>query len=326
MRVGALLAAVMLGALAVASSPAVEVPSVSPRIGALWPWSPGDARSRVDAFRQALRSLGYVEGQSIVVEHRYATSPGELPGLAAELVALAPAVIVAGGTPATLALKEVAGGIPVVFFGAGDPVTTGLVASLARPGGDITGFSVLTTDLGAKWLELVKEAAPRVSRVAVLWVPDNPTHRVILKSLEASARDLGVQVQRLPIRTSRDLDGAFGAATAKRAGALVVLPDPLTTRQARSIARFANRTRLPTVAGFRQLVDAGGLISYAVDPASLYRGLADYVDRILKGAKPADLPVQRPSEFELVLNLKAAKAIGLTLPESLLGRASEIIR
>jgi putative ABC transport system substrate-binding protein len=326
MRVVAVLAVVMLGALVVSSSPDAQQPSVTPRIGVLWPWSPSDARARVDVFREALRALGYDEGQNIVVEHRHASAPDEFSALAVELVDLAPDVIVAGGTPATLALKNATSEIPVVFFGAGDPIAAGLVASLARPGGNITGVSVLTTELGTRWIELVKEAAPRVSRVAVLWVPENPTHAPLLKNLEAGARALDIQVQPAAIRSSGDVAGALAAVKDKRAGAVVVLPDPLTTRQARPIARFTNTLRLPTVAGFRQLVDAGGLISYTADPGDLYRGLAAYVDRILKGAKPADLPVQQPSEFELVINLKAAKALGLSLPDSLLTRASEIIR
>jgi putative ABC transport system substrate-binding protein len=326
MRVLAVLAVIMLGVSGVVSAPDAQGPSATPRIGALWPWSASEARSRVDAFLGALGALGYDAGQNAVVEHRYATSPDEFRPLAAELVELAPAVIVAGGTAATLALKSATSEIPVVFFGAGDPVTAGLVASLQRPGGNITGVSVLTTDLGARWLELVKEAAPGVSRVAVLWVPENPTHAHLLKNLEAGARALEVEVEPAAIRSAGDVAGAFTAMRARRPGAVVVLPDPITTRQARPIARFINTLRLPTVAGFRQLVDAGGLMSYSADPEDLYRRLAAYVDRILKGAKPADLPVQQPSEFELVINLKAAKALGLSLPDSLLTRANEIIR
>jgi putative ABC transport system substrate-binding protein len=285
-----------------------------------------------EAFRQGLRDLGYVEGRNVVIEYRSAEGKYErLPALAAELVALKVDVIVAaGGTPPALAATQATRTLPIVFIGAGDPVTSGLVTSLARPGGNVTGSSILAPELVGKRLELLKQAVPRVSRVAVLWQPGGGlaerTEMDMLKGAEVAARALGVRVQFVEARGPADFDGAFSEMTRARAGALTVLSTPMFGGERRRLVDLAAKNRLPTVYSFREYVDAGGLMSYGPDLADMFRRAATYVDRILKGAKPADLPVEQPTKFELVINLKTAKALGLTIPPSLLGRADEVIQ
>ena len=279
------------------------------------------------AFRQRLRELGYVDGQNIAFEVRSAEGRAErLPDLAADLVRLKVDVIVAGGTPAPLAAKRATTAIPIVMASAGDPVGSGLVASLARPGGNVTGLSLLVPELGGKRLQLLKEVVPGVSRVAVLWNAANPYPVLVWRQTEAAARALGVHLQSLDVRGPDDLEGAFAAATRGRAGALITVEDPLTFGQRKRIVDFAARARLPAMYGFREFVDAGGLMSYAASLADLSRRAATYVDKILKGAKPADLPVEQPTKFELVINLKTAKALGLTIPPSVLIRADQVIQ
>jgi len=287
-----------------------------------------DPRTR-EAFLQGLRGLGYVEGRNVLIEYRDAKGkPERFPALAAELVALKVDVIVtAGGTLAALAAKRATTTIPVVFAGVGDPVADGLVTSLARPGGNLTGLS-LVLQLVDKLLELLKQAVPEVSRVALLLKPDAAPDRTIkdyLQAAEAAAQALGVRLQVVEARGPEDFDRAFSDMARARAGALAVLATPVFNSARRPLVDLAAKNRLPTVFSLSDYVDAGGLISYGPDRRDLFRRVATYVDRILKGAKPGDLPVEQPTKFELVINLKTAKALGLTIPQSVLARADRVI-
>ncbi len=284
-----------------------------------------------EAFLQGLRDLGYVEGRNVVIEYRSAEGKLErLPALAAELVALKVDVIVAAaGTVAALAARQATRTLPIVFIAVGDPVTTGLVTSLARPGGKVTGLAAFTPELVGKWLELLKQAVPGVSRVAVLWQPGavgERTEKDILKGAEVAGRALGVRVQFVEARGPADIERAFSDITRARAGALTVVSTPMFGSERRRLVDLAAKNRLPTVYSFRGYVDAGGLMAYGPNLADMYRRAATYVDKILKGAKPADLPVEQPTKFELVINLKTAKALGLTIPPSLLQRADEVLQ
>jgi putative ABC transport system substrate-binding protein len=283
------------------------------------------------AFRQGLRDLGYVEGRSLVIEYRDAEGKFErFPALAAELVALrADVIFVGGGTRAALAAMQVTKTIPIVFAGVADPVAIGLVTSLARPGGNVTGLSGFATELVGKCLEQLTQAVPGVGRVAVLWLPGalpERTEKDYLKAADVAARALGVRLQVVEARGPEDLGRAFSEMTRARAGALTVLPYQLFVNERRRLVDLAAKNRLPAVYPLREFVDAGGLMAYGWNIADLYRRAATYVDRILKGTKPADLPVEQPTKFELVINLKTAKALGLTIPPSLLGRADEVLR
>jgi putative ABC transport system substrate-binding protein len=265
-----------------------------------------------------------------VIEYRSAEGKLErFPALVAELVALKVDVIVVAGTPASLAAKQATRTLPIVFATAADPVGSGLVTSLARPGGNITGLSILSPELVGKRLELLKQAVPGVSRVAVLWQPgghDERTDKDILKDAEVAARALGVRLQVVEARGPEDFDRAFSDMTRARAGALTVLTGIMFLNERRRLVDLATKNRLPTVYPYREFVDAGGLMAYGPNLADLYRRAATYVDKILKGAKPGDLPVEQPTKFELVINLKTAKALGLTIPQSVLGRADEVIQ
>ncbi len=283
-----------------------------------------------EAFRQGLRDLGYVEGRNVVIEYRDAERKFErLPALAAELVALKVDVIVVVGTPAALAVKQATRTLPIVFIGVGDPVTSGLVTNLARPGGNVTGSSALIPELVGKCLEQLTQAIPGVSRVAVLWEPGGLSERTdkdMLNAADVAARALGVRLQVVAARGSADFDKTFSDMTRARAGALTVLPSPVFTSERKRLVDLAAKNRLPAVYPWREFVDAGGLMSYGPNLADMHRRAATYVDKILKGAKPADLPVEQPTKFELVINLRTAKALGLTIPPSVLGRADEVIR
>jgi putative ABC transport system substrate-binding protein len=283
-----------------------------------------------DAFLQGMRDLGYVEGRNLVIEYRYAEGQLErFPALAAELVALKVDVIVAPPTPAAHAAKRATTTIPIVFAGAGDPVTSGLVTSLARPGGNITGLSGLSPELVGKCLEQLKQAVPGVSRVAVLWQPGGQGERAerdMLKEAAVAARALGMRLQFVEARGTADFDWAFSNMTTARAGALTVLPSSMFNTERRRLADLAAKSRLPAVYQLREYVDAGGLMAYGANLADLNRRAAAYVDKILKGAKPADLPVEQATKFELVINLKTAKALGITIPQSVLLRADEVIQ
>jgi putative ABC transport system substrate-binding protein len=284
-----------------------------------------------EAFLQGLRDLGYVEGRNVVIEYRDAEGkPERFPALAAELVALKVDVIFAGGgTLGALAAKQATRTLHIVFADAADPVTSGLVTNLARPGGNVTGLFSLAAELVSKRLELLKQAVPGVSRVAVLWQPGGlpeRTEKDMLKGAEVAARALGVRLQFLEARGPADFDGAFSDMTRGRAGALTVLGSAMLFNERRRLVDLAAKNRLPAVYPVREYVDAGGLMAYGANVAHLFRRAATYVDKILKGAKPADLPVEQPTKFELVINLKAAKALGLTIPQSLLQRADAVIQ
>jgi ABC-type uncharacterized transport system substrate-binding protein len=286
---------------------------------------------RQEAFRQGLRDLGYVEGRNVVIEIRDAEGkPERLPALAADLVALKVDVIVApASTRAALAAKQATRTLPIVFIAVGDPVTSGLVTSLARPGGNVTGLSILLPELVGKCLELLTQAVPGVSRVAVLWQPGalgERTDKYMLKEAETAARALGVRLQLVEARGPADIDRAFSDMTRARAGALTVWSTPMFSSERRRLADLAAKNRLPAVYPQRDYVDAGGLMSDGPNFPDMFRRAATYVDKILKGAKPGDLPVEQPTKFELVINLKTAKALGLTIPPSLLARADEVIQ
>jgi len=273
-----------------------------------------------------LRELGWIDGKNVAFERRFAENRLErLPELAAELVRLNVDVIVATGTLGPLAAKRATSTIPIVMTAAGDPLGSGLVASLARPGGNVTGMSLMVPDLGGKRLELLKELLPRLARVAVLWNAANPYPAIVFKETQAAGRTLGIEVQSLEARSLDDFDGAFEAAIKQRPDALITVEDPLTVTYQKRIADFAVANQLPSLQGFSEDVKAGALISYGANAADLIRRAAGYVDKILKGANPADLPVQQPAKFDLVINRKTAKALGLEVPPTLLARADEVI-
>jgi putative ABC transport system substrate-binding protein len=283
-----------------------------------------------EAFLEGLRDLGHVEGRNLVIEYRDAAGKAErFPDLAAQLVALKIDVIVtSGGTLAALAAQRATTAVPIVFTAVGDPVAEGLVTSLARPGGNVTGLSAVFTELVSKWLELLKQAIPGARRVAVLLKPDALPERAKtdrLKAADVAARALGVQLQVVEARGPEDFDRAFSDMTRARAEAVVVWATPVFNLERRRIVDLAAKSRVPALYSFRTYVDAGGLMSYGPDRAVMFRRVAVYVDKILKGAKPGDLPVEQPTKFELVINLKAAKSLGLTMPASVLHRADQVI-
>lgn len=288
-----------------------------------------EARVVIDGFREGLRERGYVEGQNILIEYRTADGKIErLPGLATELVRLKIDLIVVGPTPAARAAKQATSTIPIVAAAMGDPVGDGLVASLRRPGGNITGLTFLGPELVPKRLELLKQALPKVSRVAVLWHTgafSERTTRDMLKATEAAAPTLGVQLQLVEVRGPDEFDRAFVTMIRERADALFVFPSPMLFNERKRIVDLAAKHRLPSMSVAREFVELGGLIAYGANITELFRRSATYVDRILKGAKPADLPVEQPTKFELVVNLKTAKALGLKIPETILFRADRVI-
>jgi putative ABC transport system substrate-binding protein len=301
-----------------------------PVVGFLGSGPPDLNGPNISAFRQGLVGLGYVEGRNILIECRWAEGKVErFPVLAAELVALnVDVILTAGGTLAALGAKQATTTLPIVFGVVGDPIAEGLVASLARPGGNVTGLSNVTNDLIGKWLELLKQVVPGVNLVAVLWKPDSMPDRareVRLKEATVSAQALGVQLQVVEALGPADLDRAFSDMSAKGARALVVLTTPVFDIERQRIADLAAKNRLPTVYASRNYVDAGGLMSYGPNFADLHRRAASYVDKILKGAKPSDLPVEQPTKFEFVINLKTAKALGFIVPPTLLAQADEVI-
>jgi len=321
----ALLIFLALGVLLVSFAAEAQQAGKVYRIGVLGnPESPPQ-QHLWDAFRQGLRELGYVEGQNIVIEWgRWLERPERLPEFADELVRLKVDVIVAGASQTATAAKRLTGTIPIVMT-TGDPVGSGLVSSLARPGGNVTGASSLASGVVEKQLELLQEIASRVPRVAILWNPDNPFHATHVREAESAASKLGLHAQSVEARGPKDLDDAFLAMERVRAGALLLLSDAVFLQHRAMIADLAAKRRLPAMYARREHVEAGGLIGYGVDRRALYRRLAVYVDKILKGAKPGDLPIEQPTKFELVINLKTAKALDLTIPPSLLLRADQVI-
>jgi len=294
------------------------------RIGVLSPDSPPPGL--FEAFQRRLRELGYVEGKNIAIESRHAGGQNErLAVLADELIALMVDVILAVNTSAAQAAKKATAEIPIVITRVADPVKSGLVASLSRPGGNITGLSFLPEALSAKQLQLLKEALPRVSRVAAMWYADNPGAAITVKGMEAASAQLGVQLLRVSVQKSGDFLGALETATRNRAEALVVVDDAMVTRYRVEILRLAEKHSLPVISLYKPFVEAGGLIAYGASTLDMYRHAADYVDKILRGAKPSDLPIEQPTKFELVINLRTAKALGLTIPPALLARADQVI-
>jgi putative ABC transport system substrate-binding protein len=277
----------------------------------------------IEGFRQGLRELGYIEGQDITIEYGLAQSTAQLPDVAAELIRRKVDVLVASGTPSVLPAKNATSTIPVMFVAAIDPVAMGVVASLARPGGNVTGVSAVHADLTGKRLQLLRELLPKLSGIAFLVRATSPATAQYVKEAELAARTLGVQLRVLAVRDSSDFEGAFSEAW--DANALLVVDDAVMTAHRTQIAELALKNRLPTMYGLSEMVEAGGLMSYGPHYGDLYRRAAMHVHKILKGAKPADLPVEQPTKFELVINLKTAKALGLTIPQSLLLRADEAI-
>jgi putative ABC transport system substrate-binding protein len=304
-----------------------QQPSKAPRIGFLAVGSRDGRAFLIDGFRQGLRERGYVEGQNIVIEYRFSEDRNDrLPALAAELVALKVHLIVASGTPASFAAKDASKTIPIVMGGiAADPVETGLVANLARPGGNITGMSMMSPQLGGKRLELLKRIVPGLARVAIFWNPSNPAYGPILKELEAAAPTLHLKLQRLEVRIPGDFEGAFEAAIRQRAGALIAPGDPLVTNRPKMVADLALKYRLPTIMENKEFVEAGGMLSLGLDLVDSYRRAATHVDKILKGANPAELPMEQPTKFDLFVNLKTARVLRLTIPQSVLLQASQVI-
>jgi putative ABC transport system substrate-binding protein len=327
MKRRAFVSAVGMSLLAAPLRLAAQQPQRIPRVGYLFSFTPAEARHLWEARRQGLRKLGYVEGRNIVLEPRWAVGRHErLPELAADLVRLKVDVIVSAATPASRAAKAATSSIPIVIAAVGEPVKMGLVASLARPGGNVTGLSLLTTELSGKRLELLGQVVRNMPRVAILMNPDNPVYAVFLEETRVAAQKLGVQLQLLEARNPRDIEQVFDAAPGERAAGLIVFDDPMLWSYRKQIVALAAKRRLPAMYGFREFVDEGGLMSYGPDRVDHYRRTAPYVDKILRGAKPADLPVEQPTKFEFSVNVKTAKALGLVIPQALLSRADQIIQ
>ena len=318
-------------ALALAFGGAVaqaQQPKKIAKIGVLFPSTPAATARNIEAFRQGLRELGYVEGKNFVLELRYGEARAErISELARELVSLKLDVIVTATDMAIAAVKRQTQTIPIVMANSTDPVGTGFVASLARPGGNVTGNSIMSPELSGKRLELLMEAVPGLSRVAFLWNPDVRGAVLDYKETEDAARSLGLQLQSVEVPRAEDFDRAFSAVTKERAQALIVPgQNPVGFANRGQIASFAQRNRLPSMYAQSEYVDAGGLMSYGPSTADLWRRAATYVDKILKGRKPADLPVEQPTKFELIINLKTANQIGLTIPPNVLARADKVIK
>jgi putative tryptophan/tyrosine transport system substrate-binding protein len=293
-----------------------------PRIGVLWPNPP----TTFGPMRQGLKDFGYLEGQNIAFEFRWAEGKlDQLPELAAELVRLQVDVIVTLAPQATLAAKQATQTIPIVFVAMGDPVASGVVASLAQPGGNVTGTTRMLSEMSAKHVELIKEAVPSLAKLAVLWNPTNSSHAPALQAVHAAARALSLQAQPLEVRAAAELDGTFDVVVRERADGVLFIADPVFFIALKRMADFVASSRLPAIANFTEFPKLGGLIGYAPSIPDEFRHAASHIDKILKGAKPADLPVEQPTRFQLVINLKTAKALGLDIPPSVLARADEVI-
>jgi putative ABC transport system substrate-binding protein len=323
------LGVIVAGLLAASSQAAAQPPTKIPRIGylVLSPLTETPSPERA-AFVAGLRELGWIEGKTVVIEYRSAKSnPELLEDLAEELVrAKVDVIVTAGGAAAPRAVRQATSTIPVVMAASGDPVAVGLVGSLARPGGNVTGVSLMAPELGPKRLELLKEVAPRVSRLAAVWNPTFRDAEIELRATQAAARALGVRLTPVEVRNADDLARAFSMLETERPDALTVFFDPLTSGYRELVADFAKKHRLPTVFGAKEFAQAGGLMSYAPNVADGFRRAAAYVDKILRGARPGDLPIEQPTKFELVVNLKTARVLGLAIPPSVLLRADEVIR
>ena len=322
-----ILLAIAPGVLFLPLSASPQTPAKVYRIGVLETVSAANNAANLDALRQGLKELGYVEGRNLTIEYRSADGLSErFTALASELVGLSVDLIVTRGTPATIAAKNITQTIPIVMAAVGDPVDSGLVISLARPGGNVTGLSSVTTEMDAKRLALLREVVPALSRVGLLLDGGSSTNQLQLKVIAAAAQSLGVERQLLDVGKPVDLAPAFDAAIRQRVDGLVVWQDVILQQNRTLIAELAAKHRLPAIYRSMEFIDAGGLMAYGPSYPDLYRRAANYADKILKGAKPADLPVEQPRKFELVINLKTAKALGLTIPQSVLARADEVIQ
>ena len=314
-----------IGAGALAPLAFAQQPAKVHRIGFLGALSAADSEWRVEAVRAGLRDLGYLEGKNIAIEYRWAEGRYErLPELAAELVRLKVDVLVTHATPGSLAAKQATATIPIVIAAVADPIASGIVARLARSGGNITGSTYFNSELMAKRLEFLKEAFPRTKQVAVLLYPESPANGPVLKAMETAARSLKMELQQYEVRDADRFESAFTAMVKKHIGAVVIFEDPIFFANATAIADLVVKKRLPA-AGFKEFAEAGGLLGYGVNIPEMYRRAAYFVDKILKGAKPGDLPIEQATKFELVINLKTAKALGITIPQSLLFRADRVI-
>jgi putative tryptophan/tyrosine transport system substrate-binding protein len=303
-----------------------QQPRRIPRVGFMGNSTAALEANLVGPFRDGLRELGYQEGRNIVIEYRWAEGEYErFPALVAELLAVPVDVIVTAGTPATLAVKYATSTVPLVMIAVGDPVGTGIVPSLGRPGGNITGLSSIAPDLEGKRLELLREVIPKLSHVALFLNPLNPFHTVSMQQAFAAAQALGIKLQALEVRTSEELDGAFAAIIRAKPDALLILADRIFLHNRQRMMDFATEHRLPSVNAYRELIEVGGLMSYGPSYEDMHRRAADYVDKILKGAKAGDLPVEQPTKFTLILNLKSARTLGIDVPPMLLARADEVI-
>jgi putative ABC transport system substrate-binding protein len=320
---------VIAGSAAAAAFPATartQQRSNVPRVGYLFSFTRAEGEHLWEACRQGLRDLGYVEGQNIILEPRLAEGHNErLQNLATELVQLKVDVIVAAATPASRAVKAATSTIPIVFVAVGDPVKAGLVTSLARPGGNVTGLSLLTADLSGKRLSLLMETVRKVSRVAILMNPDNPISAVFFEETKLAARRFGVDLQPLDARSPKEIEQAFAIGAGQRVDAVIVFDDPVLWSYRAQIVALAAARKIPAVYGYRDFVDQGGLMSYGPDRPDQYRRTAIYVDKILKGAKPSDLPIEQPTKFELIVNRKTATSLGIELPASVIVGANEVI-
>jgi putative ABC transport system substrate-binding protein len=321
----ALILALLAAALAAEAQPG-KVPRIGVLLYAAAP-TPGQSNPFLNAFHDGLRDLGYIEGRNVLLEYRWAGgSTQRAADLAAELVRLNVAVIMSTGTPATQVAKSATTTIPIVMTAVGDPVGSGIVASLARPGGNVTGLSLLDTDLDGKRIELLKEAVPGLTRIAMLWSPNDPGMTLTFGRVEVASHTLRLALQSLAVRDVGEFPEVLHAAGTGRAEALIVTAQPFTIRHQMQILDVASKLRLPAIYTDRRFVDAGGLMAYGPSLVDAYRRAATYVDKILKGTKPADLPVEQPTKFELVINLKTAQVLGLTIPPSVLARADEVIQ
>jgi putative ABC transport system substrate-binding protein len=297
-----------------------------PRVGFMGNSTAALEANLVDSFREGLRELGYEEGRNIAIEYRWADGQYErLAALVTELIAAKVDVIVTAGTPAALAVKKATSTVPLVMVAVGDPVGTGLVPSLARPDGNLTGLSSVAPDLEGKRLELLREIVPSVSRIAVFLNSVNPFHATSMRQAQTAGKTLGIKVQQYDIRKSEDLDGAFAAIRKERPDALLILADRVFLHNRERIVDFTGEQHLPNVNAYKELVEAGGLISYGPSYEDMHKRAAIYVNKILKGAKPGNLPIEQPTKFTLVVNLKAAKALGISMPPAVLSRADEVI-
>ena len=313
-------AGALAGPLAAEAQPAGKVY----RLGFLQPQANTRDVNFREVFSQGLRDHGYIEGQNLVIEHRMSKESTENPALLADLLGRKIDILVTWTTPALMAAKQATSTIPIVGI-SGDPVQMGLIASIARPGGNLTGLAILSDELELKNLQLLKEAAPRISRVAIFSNPDNPVWTNVLKRLQEVAPALGVKLQPLAVRDLGDLEAAFAAAIREKAGALLVFREQIFVVHRQQIVKFVGMNRLPAAYGSSSFIEVGGLLVYGVNVPDMLRRAGGYVDKILKGAKPADLPIEQPTKFELIINLKTAKALGLTIPPSLLQRADQVI-